>query len=382
MAKISILSFPRYFNFGTFLQLYAMQQTVSALGHDAELIDYDPYNDSGKKGASPLKTFLSRVKQRVLTAESDNFTVDKQSLKKRFQHFLHNELNLGPTTYFSAQELCLSPPNADAVIVGSDQVWNPNGHFKDPAYFLTFVEPQKRIAYAPSFGVSDVPEETNNWLSEHLNGIPNLSVREHAGASIIHRLTGKRVPVVLDPAYLLRADTWRLFAGRKRPVKEKYLFCYFLESDPYMRDTALRIAKDRGLKTVMIPVHKADAKRNKGQFTLIKDAGPKEFVSLIEHADFVCTDSFHGTSFSLILQRQFLTFKRYDNQQQAANHSRIASVLEATGMQSRIADLSNCKSIGQSDICFDKASIALDMMRQGSLEYLTTSIDNALNNNQ
>lgn len=383
MTKVSILSFPRYFNYGTFLQLYAMQSTVAGLGYQPELIDYDPYNDSGNKDSSrslflnALRKLPARVRGLVSGASGDTFTVDKRQQRQRFEDFLNSQLHLGERTYFSAEELERDPPAADAVIVGSDQVWHPIGHCKDAAYFLSFVPREKRIAYAPSFGVSEVPKDTREWLAERISQIPNLSIREQAGAGIIKSLTGREARVVLDPAYLLRPAQWREFAGEQRQISPHYLLCYFLESDAYMRSAALRIAAERGLKPVMIPVHPADH-RAADEFQKLVNVGPREFVGLIRDADYICTDSFHGTSFAILFNRQFLTFRRYDNPAQSANHSRLDSILKATGLQNRLADKENCHLVSRSDTSFDQAASQIRELRSASMAFLRNAIERAV----
>lgn len=386
MQKVAILSFPRYFNYGTFLQMYALQQTVAGLGYSPELIDYDPYNDSGKQyGAvhrfvAALRGSYTAFRAWAWSAQADTFTVDSRRQKVRFQHFLANHLNLGDTTYFSAADLQSRPPHCDAVIVGSDQVWHPVGHHKDAAYFLSFTQQKKRIAYAPSFGVAEVPEDSQDWLKHHLAQIPHLSVREQAGAAIIKSLTGRDAQVVVDPAYLLKPGQWRDFAGEGRLFGSPYLLCYFLESDRYMRRAALEIAKARGLVSVMVPVHACDKQACDRDFKKLSAVGPREFVALVRDADYVCTDSFHGTSFSILFNRQFLSFKRYENQAQAANHSRLESILAATGLLHRVVDKHSWGEAMSPAIDFTWANARLKRMRTDSMIFLQQSLDCALEN--
>ncbi len=393
MSKIGILSFPRYFNYGTFLQLYALQTLIAARGYQPEVIDYDPYNDSGKKTLArrPLPQLLKQVLKPLLKpmlkpivskaktllkrgGEDTSFTVGQAQQRERFAQFLANDIRLGEKTYFSPQELEAEPPTGDAFVVGSDQVWNPLGHDKDPAYFLSFAEPAKRIAYAPSFGVSSLPPQSEAWLKQQIEAIPYLSIREQAGASIVAGLTGRTAPVVLDPAYLLDAEAWSDFADEAAVPDQPYLLCYFLESDRYMREQALALAEKQGLIPLLIPVHPCDQEGLGLKFTPLSGIGPREFVGLIGRAAFVCTDSFHGTSFSILLNRPFLTFKRYDNAAQAANHSRLDSVLAVTGLQHRLAGrTSDCTTLPV-EVDFKGANAQIEGLRQESIEYLLGSI--------
>jgi len=377
MSKIGILSFPRYFNYGTFLQLYALQTVVAECGYEPEVIDYDPYNDSLKKPveqrtlAGALKQLLSTLVSPLRRGGSrSSFTVGQAQQRTRFVQFLADDIRLGEKTYFSAQQLEADPPAADAFIVGSDQVWNPVGHYQDSAYFLSFAEQAKRIAYAPSFGVSELPQDTQDWLKEQINAIPYLSIREEAGAAMIESLTGRTAQVVLDPAYLLDADAWSDFADEAAVPEQPYLLCYFLESDRYMREQALALAEQQGLRPLLIPVHPCDEEGLGDRFIQLSGIGPREFVGLIRHAAFICTDSFHGTSFSILFNRPFLTFKRYDNAAQAANHSRLDSILQATGLQHRIADKNSAVEQWGLDIDFSHANGQVQQLREESMRYL------------
>jgi len=394
MIKVGILSFPRYFNYGTFLQLYALQKTISNHGYQPEIIDYDPYNDSAMKQLDPtsiagairyalrsltlpLTHALRAFAGRLVPAWSSQPYMERNRL---FEGFLHDELALGPKTYFSSNELDKKPPKCAAFIVGSDQVWHPISHFKDPAYYLAFAEPGKRIAYAPSIGLSTIPESSREWMREQILVIPHLSIREEAGASLVEELTGRKARVVLDPAYLLQAQEWTQFGVQPVQTTRPYLLCYILESDQYIRDKAVTIAERYDLELIMLPVHECDMKSGDNRFRKLYNVGPKEFVGLIRDAAFVCTDSFHGTSFSIIFNRPFYTFKRYDNSFQAANHSRLASILKITGLQERVMDKDG--DIGQQDleVDFHYANKQIDRLREDSLCFLQRSIKAAINN--
>ncbi|MCB1772202.1 MAG: polysaccharide pyruvyl transferase family protein [Gammaproteobacteria bacterium] len=386
MKKIGIVSFPRYFNYGTYLQLFAMQQMVARLGFEPEIIDYDPYNDSGRKpDASPgaggflRGTVLRSVASRTLSylrsyRRTGSRDVDyRQERNIRFAQFLSGSLRLGRKTYFDEAQLQADRPSCAAFIVGSDQVWHPTAHHEDSTYYLGFAERHQRIAYAPSFGVSEIPPGSRDWIRQRLLEIPHLSVRETAGAAVIGELTGRQVPVVLDPVFLVEPRDWAEFGESVGRRLGPYLLCYFLESDSYMRDRALAIARSLGLRPVMVPVHPRDTESAESDFEYLSGVGPREFVDLVRQAAFVCTDSFHGTAFSILFNRPFYTFRRYDNPYQAANHSRIDSILRIMGLEGRI------RGIGQpvcdpGDLDFSVANSAIASLRRESLEYLDDAL--------
>jgi len=391
LTKVGILSFPRYFNYGTHLQLYALQKTVTKYGYQPEIIDYDPYNDSGLKKTKPSSMTgvmrstlnlcvlqLSRALHLLAGMLLPVFGVKPRTDREdQFQRFLNNELELGPRTYFSSSALNERPPKCAAFIVGSDQVWHPVSHYRDSAYYLAFTEPSKRIAYAPSIGLSKIPESSRDWMREQIDGIPHLSIREDIGASLVSELTGRKAQVVLDPAYLLKADEWEQFGVKHPCATRPYLLCYILESDRYIRDKAIAIAEKYDLEILMLPVHKRDIDSTDERFQRLKDVGPREFVGLIRNAAFVCTDSFHGTSFSIIFNRPFYTFKRYDNPSESANFSRLESILKITGLQERVMDKQGTVIEHDLEVDFSHANKQIEELRSHSLSFLVNAIDAA-----
>jgi hypothetical protein len=382
MKKVGIVSFPRYFNYGTYLQLHAMQRAVAQLGYQPEIVDYDPYNDSGKRvspagkgrelsryvaaGSDAWKRLVARLSRRPQTSRVSDFERQRQV---RFKQFLSASLPLGRKTYFSDAELHADCPACDAFIAGSDQIWHPVAHHEDSAYYLAFAERGKRIAYAPSFGVSEIPADSKDWIRQRLLEIPHLSVRETSGAALIRELTGRQARVVLDPVFLVEPQEWARFGASIPALTRPYLLCYFLESDRYMRDRALRIARSLGLLPVMVPVHPHDMERVDNGFERLPGVGPREFVDLVRQADFVCTDSFHGTAFSILFNRPFFTFRRYDNLYQVANHSRIASILHVTGLDGRVRGFDQSVA-DPGGVDFAAANRAIGALRQESKAFL------------
>jgi hypothetical protein len=394
MNKVGIVSFPRYFNYGTYLQLYAMQETVSRLGYEPEIIDYDPCNDSGSRERTVPddQGTIARIRARLVSEagqrlaglarrlSSSDWEYYRQDRNLAFQDFLDTSLALGSVNYFSEGELFETPPTCDAFIAGSDQIWHPVAHHEDSVYYLAFADQQKRIAYAPSFGVSEIPAGCQDWMGAQIRDIPHLSVREEAGIALVKELTGRHAQLVLDPVFLPEVRQWETFGRSLGAARPPYLLCYFLESDRYMRERALAIAEQLGLQPFMLPVHPSDAGCADNGFRRLTGVGPREFVDLVRNAAFVCTDSFHGTAFSIIFNRPFFTFRRYDNLYQAANHSRINSILRLTALQHRIRGLADTVDSAEGETDFSLANRRIADMRQGSLTFLGDALCSAMQN--
>ena len=217
----------------------------------------------------------------------------------------------------------------------SDQLWLPSNlgsHF----YTLEFApDSAAKIAYATSFGVSQIPWFQKRRTRNYLKRFQSLSVREIAGQKMIMELTGKEAMVVCDPTLLFTAKEWTDIIPPSRIVEEEYIFCYFLGTNCSHREAALTLQKKVGLKIVTCPYldHFVESDRTFGDIQLFDmDAG--DFVNLIRHAKYVLTDSFHGTVFSLLYEKQFLVFYRFTEGTHSRN-SRVDSLCELLNLENR-----------------------------------------------
>ncbi|SQD78035.1 polysaccharide pyruvyl transferase family protein [Moritella yayanosii] len=390
MKKIGLLSFPRYYNYGTFLQLYAMETTIEKLGYACEIIDYDRdnNNESTKKPVDSsyldlikkmlsirqLSTLKSRLDNRIFERKMRKLSQERTSL---YDLFLSNHFKLGSVRYSQYKELEQTPPQCDAFVVGSDQVWHPLGHFKDPSYFLKFAPKDQRIAYAPSLGVSEIPEQARDWMKEQILDIPFLSVREMEGATEIKALTGRTAKVVLDPTLLLDIKEWDGISVVSDVISKPYLLCYILESDSYIRELAQEIASSLNLTIVVLPVNKHDVMDTNPDVIKAYNTGPAEFVGLFKNASFVCTDSFHGTVFSIIYNCPFFTFKRHNNPTQAALHSRMNTILNITGLTDRVLYKGKDLPVNATTVDFSYANKQIAIEKEKSLLFLSESLNSA-----
>ena len=199
--KIGIITFFRK-NYGAILQAYALQTTLESFGQSAEIIDYD----AAAHRTESLFTSWTGAKSVVLNL----FTVLRYRLfidrKQRIAEFRKHNLHVSAKKYLSSSELERNLSEYDAFICGSDQIWNPNtNHDRNRAYYLGFVKQDQaiKISYAPSFGVSSIPQSCQHEIRPWINDIPNLSIREETGRAIIEQVAGRQAAVVLDPTLLL-----------------------------------------------------------------------------------------------------------------------------------------------------------------------------------
>lgn len=239
---------------------------------------------------------LGRIYRKVEEERKNNF------LKFSMDYLNYSKLKLSATQKIDNEEI----ETFDAFICGSDQVWNPIYQDVSKIRFLTFAKKNKRIALAPSFGVAEIPESREKVYAEWLKGIESLSVREESGAKIIKKLIGCDVPVLIDPTLMLKAEEWDQIA--KKPDgfnKNDYLLTYFLGNKTKIYEKEIRkLAYENNLEIVDL------SEISKFEFY---SYGPAEFLWLIKHANYICTDSFHGTVFSILYKKNFITFPRAES---------------------------------------------------------------------
>ncbi|MBP0902470.1 polysaccharide pyruvyl transferase family protein [Mariniflexile gromovii] len=309
--KIKTITCHEVYNHGASLQEHALLKYLENLGHDAETIRYKPsYFDSDKfslwEVSSPkfesniiFKVFyiLAKLPSRLIALKR----------KKSFDDFSSKYINATKQSYKSNEQLSKNLPYADAYICGSDQIWNSffeNG--KDPAFYLDFVPDNKlKISYAASFAIDTLEDSIKKFVSEQVNKINYISVRETSGLKILAELNITDTTQVLDPVFLLPAKYWHdTFVNE---ISEKYILIYDFDSNPSLKKMALTLAKTNKLKiyTVNRNINYADT-----NFWL---KGPEYFLSLLANAQFVISNSFHAVAFSLIFEKQFLVVNRLEN---------------------------------------------------------------------
>ena len=263
--------------------------------------------------------------------------------------------------------------NYDIYCVGSDQVWNYQKGYSILPFLLDFVpKGKKKIAFASSIGLSSLSVEANDIFKYYLSDFDALAVRESQASDLLSKLLHRKIDVVLDPTLLLTKKEWQKVADYNLCPKERYLLLYIVTIKPckYAIELAERIAKNKGLKIVRL-FRSAATYGSKSSMINLPEAGPSDFIGLIENADFVVTNSFHGTVFSINFQIPFYTIIKSGK----ATNSRLHSVLEKLKMPNRLLTANetfpkecfwNCS--------FTDSIIALNEERTKSVEVLSKSL--------
>lgn len=379
--KVAILAVYNVYNYGSILQTYATQKVITELGFDNVIIRNDYRSPIGQLKRCfnfPLVAMKLNFVFRDFYVKHFNRELNLyfKTRKNAFDTFIKDNLQFSPD-WGRLENIARHLKEYDYVLVGSDQVWNPMNigkHF----FTMEFVpDSVKKIAYAPSFGVSSIPKNQREETVHYLSRIDSLSVREISGQRIIETLIGKKVPVVADPTILVPLKYWQTFVMEHPYHDKKYILCYFLGKTQSHRDFAKKLSQLTGIDVVSLPhsdrICKADF--NFGNYSPL-GVGPKEFVNLVAHAEYVCTDSFHATVFSNLFSRKFFSFPRYaDANSTASTNSRIPSLLHLLGDENRFMS-SNCEPTKKmlEPIDFSMVQANINNLRENSRNYLVKSL--------
>ena len=395
MTKKKIALVTCYFqpNYGSQLQAFATQEAFVKLGLEHETIMIDGLMPEINK--AKYKYFLSKILD-VNTVKDKMATVRKLLAKKRNPEYARNlEVRYGMFRDFASNMFTLSrrydskallgesAHDYAAFVVGSDQLWLPSNIAAD-YYTLNFVpDGVCKIALATSFGISVLPEKYGRKAGEFLNRIDYVSVRETSGQKLVKQWADRDVPVVCDPTIMFDAEEWKKAIGADGDGKrfangEKYLFVYFLGNNPWEREIVKRVRKETGLKIVQIAHSDEYVKSDEGfaDFTTY-NVGPREFVELIRDAEYVFTDSFHCSVFSMLNSKRFFTFPRYSNDGPASTNGRLYSLLSLVKQEKRMvrkSDVFNVADRLKEEVDYKVVHGELDKLRQFTWNWLEKAL--------
>ncbi len=359
--KVAVITLHRVTNFGSLLQTYATQKSLEQLGCQVETIDFVPegltfFRSVWPKGHSTVKRLIKLL---PLTAVN----MIQFSMSDRF---LRKHIHLTKKRYGSFAELVKDCPQADVYLSGSDQVWNTQNSNPPAdlgAYYLAFAGDSKKVAYAGSFGKDDFSQEEKATVTAWLKDYSALSVREDTALDTLHDFGLDGVHVV-DPTLLLTAQQWRSFCSEKKP-EPGYVFIYNLNRNKVLEQAAVALAEKKGLRIVNFADTLEFVKGAKNLF----GNTPMDFINYISNADYVLTDSFHGTAFSLNFSRQVLSVPA------PKYNCRLESILRMTGCENRMfTSVEEALEKAETPIDYTVVAPKLEAARNASAEYLKEAL--------
>jgi hypothetical protein len=264
----------------------------------------------------------------------------------------------------------------DVFCVGSDQVWN--AYYKFNSFnFLDFAEDSKRISYASSMGTKDFPEEYKNDIKPLLSKFSHISLREEAGCNAVAKLTGRRdIKKVLDPTFLLDEEDWK-HVGDKAEIEfelpKEYILVYLIGNNENYAKQIEYLKQRTGINNIIvIPAVENPNLTIKGAI-IYRYAAVAEFIFLLYHATWVCTDSFHATAISINMGKNFTEFLRFKDGDKASQNSRIYDILNTFKLSDRLYTEENINWAKPID--FTKVHSILQALRKDSSEWLVNAIE-------
>ena len=284
---------------------------------------------------------------------------ENKQQKKKFFDFINNYIPVSSINYDNH----VSDLNGkyDILVCGSDQIWNYDLTGSDSNYYLSFDNKAKKVSYAGSFGKLKLNNQERSDAIKYLEKFAHISVRESSGKEIVDSLFNMQLAkVVLDPVFLLDKSEWQSIANK--PEYNDYILLFLLHKNPNLLEFSKKLAKRKGCKIIRI-TNKITFDK---EIIYLAGCGPKDFIGLIDNAQYVITDSFHATSMSLILNKQFfvgLKGKELENL-----NTRMFSLLEMFGFSQRI--VGSCSFDENNEIDFSSTNEILDNKRKESIQYL------------
>lgn len=387
--KIGVVTIAGGENFGCALQTYAVIKSFEKLGHEAVLIDdttkngvRTQYQKRSKLSKCAPSYMLSVIKVRLKTKymmknQRDRlipsmirrkkhaalYAKAKALRVKNFKDFYDRYIPKTDYKINSKDNLKEKLSEFDFFSAGSDQVWNPIYPHTSEVRFLTFAENHQKLTFAPSFGISEIPEYAKAPYKAWLSEFPVISVREQRGAEIIKELTGKDATVICDPTMTLTKAEWEEIEAKPSfDCSKPYILTYFLgnESNKYRRYIE-NTAKEKGLEIINL----FDIRE-----TEFYSVDPSGFIYLIHHASAVFTDSFHAAVFSIIFQKDFMVFDRIEDGRSMG--SRLKTLLGKFSLSHRLYSADSVNAFQSVD--FNKAEKILEEERNTAIDFLVNSI--------
>ncbi len=325
---------------------------MQQLGVESEIIDYISLSIKQKQKLFTFRKDMS-LKDKCKNAFKDIYRLKK---RRKFDRFIKRYMKISPAAYHDSEQLRELDKSGTygAYVVGSDQVWNADITQDDPAYLLSFVNSNdKRNSYAASIGSCRFDAEREATFHRELRTFRVLTVREKSALESYPFLKECGAEVVLDPTLLLTKEEYAAIASKRR-TKRKYAFLYTVPQADQLR----RFAKDYCQKQGWVLI---DIKKSMRAFL---HSAPEDWLSFILNAEMVFTNSFHGTAFSIIMEKQFVT----EADTPVMKNVRALDLLALTGLQSR--DMSSAAFSPQDTIDYGAVRSRLATAREKSFAIL------------
>lgn len=380
MKPIGLVTCYFHHNYGSMLQAYATEMIMQQMGLPFQTIACKApinYMQENKILYIIKKLLIADWKMRlgkmkIERAKKDNpmFAKNWEIRNKAFEQFAETFFHVSPYCK-NREELTKMAENYSAFLVGSDQLWRTDS--VEHGYYTLEWAPDhiRKIAYSTSIGVKEVPWFQVEKNKRFMNRFDHIALREQSACDLVYKLTGRKVPVVLDPTLLFTGDQWLEIQQQEPLTNGKYIFCYLLGDNPSQREFIKRVKEKTGYKIVALQQLDDYIPSDEGFADEAPYVGPREFLNYIRNAEYVFTDSFHCSVFSILYKKNFFTFSRFAEGAKQSTNTRIDNLLHITGLEER--RMTNDKTIEEVvnfKRNFDGVDEKLNALRKSSMDYL------------
>ena len=385
MKPIGLVTCYSHHNYGSMLQAYATEMIMQKMGLPFQTIactkprDYMTVNKYvyylKKLLIADWNMYLGKKRIAKIKAKNLIFRNNAQMRDKMFDDFASKFFHTSACPR-NRKELEAMAANYSAFLVGSDQLWRTDS--VEHGYFTLEWVPDdiRKVAYSTSIGVKEVPwfqVKKNKWF---MNRFDHIALREQSACDLVYKLTGRKVQVVLDPTLLFTGEQWMAIQQKEPLTNGKYIFCYLLGNNPSQREFIKRVKDKTGYKIVAL-LHLDDYVPSDDAFAdeAPYNVGPCEFLNYIRNAEFVFTDSFHCSVFSILYKKNFFTFSRFAENAKQSTNTRIDNLLHITGLEGRrMTANKTADEVLNYNGSFNQVEEKLDVLRASSMAYLKNAL--------
>ncbi len=370
--KIGILTFHASHNCGSMMQAYAMQNLLTELGYENEIIDFQNVGQRDMYAVIHKKVTVKNLLRNFVTILHFKKISNQWN---DYEKFMHDNFSMSSKMYHETNELEDIGSCYSKCICGADQIWNITIPDSDDAYFLPKnYSNMKKIAYAPSFGSKNIKKYSDNpdKYKNYLDNFDFLSIRENNGKKWIKELTGKDVPVVLDPTLMIKKSKYDDICESSN-IKGKYIFYYAPSYSRRLDKFVKKLSKKYNLKVVVWNASEYYLKSEFiNGFKLPKKFNPGIYYDLISNAELVVTTSFHGTIFSTICKKKFWILK---NGGMYGDDDRVITLINQLKISDRLIEPTFDDNFDYlSEVNYSKYDVSLKKLQKQSLDYLIVSL--------
>lgn len=364
--RVGIVSIHSAHNYGSLLQAYALQETLKKYSNDVQIINYRPkYLDCQYSMFSVqiYKKYHGLI-NKILHLGWRIIMVKKRYEKYvKFESFIKNEYNL-TKKYTNFNDLCKDNLNYDVVFCGSDQIWNTDiTEGFDKVFYLGFLNNDvKKASYAASIGRQEIDKRYYDNYKESINKFDYISIREESSEKLMRAITNKKININLDPTLLLEKEKWHSLISKSN-IKLKgndYIFVYILQDNSEFVKIVNKLSEVLNMRVISV----SKKKRFKNE-TIYPNAGVEDFLFLCSNSKFVVTNSFHGTVFSIIFEKNNCIIPHLNT------GNRMIDLMNSVGLSKRVIKEYNDLNVADiiKDVDYKSVNKKLSANRKKSFDY-------------